>query len=471
MRALAIAALLSAPAFADKPLTTWVPAPPAATYNLVNSHVIFLNRCANGCQITLVPPGMTDSRRDRSDVIKQSGTLTAFSHGDDVWNQVVQCVRDVMSPFGLEVTDQDPGLADHFEVMVAGMPSQVGLPANTGGIADYPCSGVASCAQYIPNALVFDFDVWGADATTICGTAAQEVAHAWTLDHATPANDPMTYNPYTTPLHYRDASPCGSDCFPCGGSATCTAFGVPCTGSGGTATHVCTENGQATQDEVQTILTLFGASGAQAPMLTIVDPMPNQSVQGGFPIDVTCTSPDGIAEVDFSLDDGNVQAVTTPPYHFTAPALLKDGIHHVLVICGTKKTASETARLDVLVGAKCAVDSDCAAADLCYSGVCLAGSTAPGGIGAACETDADCSAGDCGSDGHRMLCVIPCDPAHDQCPTGFGCISTTVGGVCWLGADKAGGGCCDSGRKSSSGALFAGLGFAALLVLRRRRSS
>src|SRR5439155_9512743 len=117
---------------------------------------------------------------------------------------------------------------EHFEVMIAGTPTQLGQQCDSNGcvlgIADYLCQPTPSqCgATYIPNGLVFTFanaPGFSGNAMLFFGTAVQEIAHAWTLDHSTISNDPMTYKTYTTPLQLRDGAPCGSDCiYQCGTS-------------------------------------------------------------------------------------------------------------------------------------------------------------------------------------------------------------------------------------------------------------
>src|SRR5260370_1832563 len=120
------------------------------------------------------------------------------------WNGLMTCVKNVMAPFNLTVTDVDPGSStDPFEVVVGGSPGQAGLPNGVGGIADYPCQGVGQCppGTYIQNAVVFDFsNVWNNDVLYTCGPAAQQIAHAWTLDPATATHDPITSNAYASPL-------------------------------------------------------------------------------------------------------------------------------------------------------------------------------------------------------------------------------------------------------------------------------
>src|SRR5207237_928549 len=137
-------------------------------------------------------------------------------------------------------------------IMIGGSPGQVGLSQGIGGIADFPCQAPGSCEPFIQNALVFDFaEVWGNDVTTTCGTAAQEIAHAWTLDHANVSSDPMTYNQYLPPLHYQNGAPCGSDCQ--GGRSP---FGLTCTGAT-QQLHTCMSSGTATQNEIDIITNLF----------------------------------------------------------------------------------------------------------------------------------------------------------------------------------------------------------------------
>ncbi|HUJ61346.1 MAG TPA: Ig-like domain-containing protein, partial [Kofleriaceae bacterium] len=381
---------------------------PATVPAVVDSHILFLNRCTGGCIVT---EGTTDSRTDTSDI--GHGELSAYPYGDSSWSQVLSCVKAIMAPFNITVTDQDPGTMDHFEVMVAGMPQQIGLSSNYGGIADVPCNGPGSCSQYLPDALVFDFtQVWGGSVTQDCATIAQEAAHAWALDHVTLDNDPMTYNPLQPPLSYHDGAPCGSDC-----SGGKSPFGLTCNGQ----THACLSNNLPTQNEVTVITALFGPAGAAPPSLSITSPDDGTAQQAGFAVDVTCTSSDGVAEVDLQVDDAVVGGLQTPPFNFTAPTTLKDGAHTVTAICTSKLIATATKTIDVIIGTKCSKDSDCPTNDICYEQACIAGPQAQGGLGTACKGTGDCASGACASDGSEMLCVVPCDPSDDRCPSGFGC--------------------------------------------------
>jgi hypothetical protein len=470
---------LAAPAAAEPVYRTElhpVSVKPGTVPRIVNSHILFLNNCKPaGC---VVKTGNPDSRVDSTDIGTGTTTLSAFAGNDTEWQAIVTCVKTTLQPFNVTVTDVDPGTADHFEVMIAGMPQQRGQPCDANGcvlgIADYLCqpSPVNCGAEYYPNDLVFAFaNVMPADATLWCGTAVQEISHAWTLDHSTLANDPMTYKTYAAPLRLQDGAPCGSDCIYQCGSQVCNAFGVPCQGTGANGTHVCMETGTATQDEVQILTNLFGAANATLPTL-MVTPGNGDATMAGANIDVTCTSPDGIAEVDYEFDGVLQGTLTAAPFMFTVPAGTKDGTHTITVLCESNVHASADVTNKVLVGQKCSADSDCPPANICYQQVCIPGPNAAGGLGQPCMNDGDCASGQCVSDGSTSACVVPCDPNHDQCPSNFGCVATggsgaNQTGVCFPGASH-GGGCCDSGGGSPATPLLLG-GIAALWITRRKR--
>jgi hypothetical protein len=477
MRVLAGAAVLllavsSASAEAPRPklLVHPVNVDPAKVPQIV-SHVLYLNSCRpNGCRLH---PGDTNSTTDASDIVGGNVTLGAFSDSQATWDQVVQCVKGVMAPFNLEVTDVDPGSTPHFEVMIGGSPGDIGLPSGVGGIADYPCGSPGNCAKYLPNALVFDFsDVWGGDVTFICGTAAQEIAHAWTLDHATDPSDPMTYKNYSNTLSFRNNAVCGSDCdYQCpGGSGACNAFGIQCSGSGLNGSHTCMSTGQSTQNEVDIIKSIFGSAGAVPPTVTIKTPQIGSAQQPGFKAEVECTSDDGVQEVDLTIDGVPAATLTAAPYTFNSPNTLQDGAHHIEATCSTNQLAVATAKADFLIGSQCASATDCTMPGyICYDSTCIAGPDAPGGLGATCTVNSDCTSNSCASDDTDSFCVIPCDLDSPQCPSGFGCLEAGNGGVCWAGVDD-GGGCCDSGNGGGAwGSILLSLGFGATLVTRRKR--
>src|SRR5262245_26840144 len=91
----------AAPRTTDRPRTerVWETVAPALTTAPVNSHVIYLNRCAGEC---MVVQGTTNATSDPVRSSLGHGVLSPFSRGDAVWNTVVECMRDVFAPFAVE---------------------------------------------------------------------------------------------------------------------------------------------------------------------------------------------------------------------------------------------------------------------------------------------------------------------------------------------------------------------------------
>lgn len=439
-----------------------------------DTKILFMNNCMpNGCAIKT---GNTDNRTQNSDLANVNATLTAWKWGQPAWDATMTCMRNVFSRFDVTITDVDPGAnTPHYEIVNGGTAAQIMGSQGQGvlGVADIACGQIGQpgqCDPYIPNALVFAFadDSYYAQNTSdeICATAAQEIAHTWALDHVVDASDPMTYNSYNGIRQYKDNQKCGSDCQ--GGQSP---FGLTCTGADDTtSTHTCMLGG-ATQNEVQTILALFGPSSAfPPPTVAITSPVPNAAVAPGFAVDVTCSaaSGDAVQSVDLSVDGNAAGSVSAAPFSFHAPSSLANGAHHVIATCNTTGGASATAAVDVMQGTGCHTPADCPnATDTCADGTCIAGSGAPGGLGSPCTANTDCQSMSCGSDGTSKFCVVACDPTMNACPSGFGCLAVgATGGVCWPGADNGGGGGCTTG---GGGEIVFGLGFAGLLLARRRR--
>ena len=460
----AIVALLASTAAADRPRTVVVARPntdvnPAA----VSSNVIFLDRCANNCNIV---SGSDDSRTDRSSI--GSGLLQAFNCGDTVWQQVVSCMKDVFSPYNVTITDVDPGTATHLEIKIAGSPGNIGLPNGVGGIATQTCS------SYQSNALVFDFgNVWGCDVNEICSTAAQEIAHTWSLDHVTDRTDPMTYFAYSGVRYYHDGVVCGSDCTDSSGRV-CSVGTSGCRGPFGEACntnmeHTCHCSSTSAQNDNMFILGLFGAGNPTPPTVTITKPANGASVAPGFAIDSTVTSPYGVTMAELRVDGTLVTTATTLPYVFNAPMTLAPGTHTVEVTGYDVHSVTGKASVTVLIGMPCSKPADCPVnTDTCIGGRCVPGPGVQGGLGASCTDPSMCADGLCASDGTNQYCTETCTTG--QCPSGFGCLPTggsgSASGVCWPHYDDGSGGGCTTGAGAP---LSLGLVALGLLLSRRRR--
>ena len=417
-----------------------------------NTNKIFMNRCAGGCIVT---SGNTDSTTNRSSI--GGGQLSAFSQGDATWNNVMQCMREVFGPFNVVITDVDPGTAPHFEIMVAGQPQQIGLGGGVGGISPFTCN------SYIPNSLVFVFDVWGGNVEEICSTAAQELAHSFALDHVIDPSDPLTYFGFNGRRRFKDAQvQCGSDCV--GGQSP---FGAACSGPN-QQSHVCACGGN-TQNSVQTIKALFGNGLPTPPTVKINNPKVGQQVMPGFPVQADVTDDQGVAKVELRVDGTLVLSLATGPYAFNAPATLGDGTH-TAEITGIDVFGAVTKKsVQVIIGKPCGKPADCPKdTDTCIGGRCVPGPGAQGGLGSTCVTGTECASGNCVNSTDGGFCVEDCQLGAGQCPEGFGCLENGEGGVCFPGYDDGTGGGCSS---SNGGPIGFGLGFAAILFVRRRRRS
>jgi hypothetical protein len=456
----ALALCVASPAFADRPIDkmVWEDLPPsaiktgAAPYN-----TIFLNRCANGCTIHA---GQTDSRTDTSSLVNRTYTLTAFPGTDAQWKSVVDCVKDVFSLTGANVTDVDPGTASHFEILIAGAPQDVGMSANLGGVSPYQCQ-----TSYIDNSMVFDFaKVWQDPNYDFieesCATAAQEIAHSFRLDHVIDPSDPMTYFQYTGRRYFKNSGQqCGSDCVNGTGP-----FGQTCTGQ----SHSCSCTGQQTQNEIATMQGLFGPGPGTPPVVTFMEPHNGDNVSPGFPIAVEIAedAPQGIQKADFFVDGVMVSSLVRGPFVINSPSTLTDGTHKIEIDATDYQGTVGKGTIEVYIGPPCQKPSDCEKdTDTCIGGRCVPGPGVQGGLGSTCTSAQECASGICASDDTDEYCVEPC--AKGQCPSGFGCEINDgdTMGVCWPGYDDGSGGC----SVAPGGAVTSGLLFAALVFGRRRR--
>lgn len=145
---------------------------------------IYLNRFGGSYSC-----GNDDSATNVSSVVcgSNGGDVGSFSGSDSQWTFVRGCVQDMFAPFNVYVTDIEPTGLDYVEAVVGGVPGDAGMPNGVGGVAPFTCG-------LIPNGIVYAFsDVYGNDMQGVCETVAQEVAHAFGLDHEFMCEDPMTY--------------------------------------------------------------------------------------------------------------------------------------------------------------------------------------------------------------------------------------------------------------------------------------
>lgn len=248
----------TAPRFRQGPVGRYVQLSPeqaalvaATPRQQTTTHTIFLNRCPGG--LTLTQGVADDSRANVSSIVTGSINLPPYPHGDAAWAELVQGTREMFAPFGVTITDVDPGQAPHDEVVVCGSDVQAGFEG-AAGVAPFTCA-------VIPNAITYVFpETIGNDARFTIETIAQEAAHAWGLDHEFKCEDPMTYLLDCGDKSFQDGQ------YPCG---EYEARACNCGGN--------------TQNAHEHILGLFGAGtpDTQAPSVTITSPSDGAAFDAG----------------------------------------------------------------------------------------------------------------------------------------------------------------------------------------------
>lgn len=387
---------------------------PPDQYLRHGSKILFVNRCTGGETITR---GYNDSRANKSSIVSSTINFPAYPYGDASWSQVMADVRDIMAPYSITVTDQDPGQVEHFEIIACG---QSFRGENVLGVAPSGC-GV------VENAIGFAFaEEHGDSPRDLAETIAHEAAHTWTMPHLYDCEDPMTYLGGCGDKYFQDAdlscaqlsdnqwvkSSCG-----CGGS---------------------------TRNSHEILLSIFGPGVPTPPSVTILSPVDGATVAPGFVVRPEVVDDQGVATASLYVDGALVLTLTQGPFVFNAPSDLADGTHTVEVRAADRLGAEGTHSISVI--------------------------TAPGpdlgGLGGACAENSDCTSGICASSGDQQLCTEPCDTS---CPDGFACTPAGSGSVCWP-SDGGGGesGGCNTGDNGGGEIPLALVGLAFALIITRR---
>jgi MYXO-CTERM domain-containing protein len=441
------AVLFPSSAQAERPRSSyvWVDESEAdiAEPNSHTSNVIFLNRCKGGCEIR---SGRTDSKTNRSTIVRSTVTVSEWSKGDEQWEELVDCVKAMYDPYDIVITDVDPGPnVDHFEAIVAGTAREVGLQSGVGGISPFSCG-------IINNSLNFSFanEPFYADGIdSICETVAQETAHSFGLEHAYLCSDPMTY-----------LSPCGPTWF--------QNTNAPC-GEFSPAACQCRNS----QNSHQILENHCGVGADKGPSLSLKRPLPNSNVEPNFVIEVDGDEYYyGVSNVEVFVNGTSVGSSSLPPYIFNAPAGLS-GFTTIEVRGRDIRGYEGVATAEINVGEACTPGS-CEAGRVCYKSFCIEDDSTEGGFASSCQTDATCNSKICAMDSDGAgTCTEECELNNGDCPAGFGCTEAGAANVCWPGVSEGGGsgGCaCNSGN-GSAGLLGMFLVLFVLSLQRRRRAS
>jgi hypothetical protein len=291
--------------------------PPLAA-PLPGPNILYLNDCKPaGCMLT---PGTTDSRLNRTDLIGQPRTLQPYSGSAATWEAMVACVRENYAPFNITVVTTDPGNVEHYEAMVAGLPSDIGFAAGVGGVAPFAC-GV------VPNGISFTFaNIDPDDALEQCWTASQESAHVFGLEHSMQADDAMTYIVNPPRKRFVDATACI-------GTQGCCQPAQEC------------QCGPTTINSYQRLADVLGE---KASVVAITTPADGDLVPSGFPIRITAEG--SVQNVEVLIDDVLFSRFTGPPYELNADPKLPLGSHTITVRGAYRGGAVATAAIAVTRG-------------------------------------------------------------------------------------------------------------------------
>ena len=146
--------------------------------------VVFLNR-----HPTPFFPGEDDAVANTSRMISGPLSTTGAGLSDAEWQAVVGCVDELLAPFGVRVTDVDPGTVDHIEIAFSEDPMDIGISQGTSGIAP------VACPPTLRRGVAFEFSGYYSSGSSrfICEDVADLVGHIAGLDHAYQCGDLLSW--------------------------------------------------------------------------------------------------------------------------------------------------------------------------------------------------------------------------------------------------------------------------------------
>jgi hypothetical protein len=435
--------------------------PPQVEHGSI-SKIIFVNRCVGGCTFTKSNPGFSDAVNNMtwlgSAPLGSTITISEFAHSEQVWQDTLECIRDVYSPYGVTVTDVDPSPASHHEAVLAGRGSELPIAgalgvAPLGGGQCSPANNVISFS--FANAHTARPDLTLAQA--MCWTVAQESAHSYGLDHEFDCSDPLTYLEGCGPKFFRNKT------------ILCGTF----------APEECVCGGTAQNSHVRLTAILGVGTLPPPPDVAISMPTEGATVQAGFSVFATAIDRRGVSRVELWINGfkwTEVEGVfgKTSPYVLDVPASVPEGVMDLDVKAFNDLEVVGTARVTVTRGTPCAGAEACAVGQKCDMGRCY-WDPPTGEIGDACTYPQACLSNTCADvGGGSMACTTSCyGGPNDLCPAPFVCTAASgQQGLCGLPPDE--GGCCSvGGQGQSRTALLVNLVLGALVGLvvigRRRR--
>lgn len=424
--------------------------------------VLWLNRCAGGC---VIHKSAGEDAQTQSSLTPKGPTgdypMTEFDDGDAKWAELVQCVKEVYSPYDVMVTDVRPTQGTFNEAIVAGLPSEIGWQG-AGGVAP------VNCKPY-NNVISFSFSkIYGGDMIELCATVAQESGHAYAMDHEyefldgrSACTDPMTYR-----------QDCGGQQFFRNDPAYCGEYDKR-------GNCLC---GDTSQNSHLHLLAALGAGHpiTKPPVIAYnAPPAGTVLADTSTPISGTASSQRGVRRVELWINgykwaevpgaEWGQNGQPSSVYQPKIPKEVPDSVLDVQLIAKDDidmATATDVVR--ITKGKACTDASQCLDGMRCDDqGRCL-WDPPVGEQGEDCTFDQYCKSGVCDE-----ICTTTCIPGTtDSCPDDtYECVQGATKPVCYPRKAKAPGCDCSVGEPGSV-ALQSGLlacAFAFVMSRRRRR--
>jgi hypothetical protein len=165
-----------------------------------NSHTLFLNKNGGAYR----PGEGDDSAANLSTMLFDDVTVSAFPRDDAEWATALDCVREAYRPFNLLVTDQDPGSAPHFELVVTGS-----SPQEVFGV-DQVVSSLSppSCTPF-EKQIAWVFAQYLQGPEDLCNVEAYASAILFTLEPLRSCEDIMGWDPCGEKSFVDGSAECG----------------------------------------------------------------------------------------------------------------------------------------------------------------------------------------------------------------------------------------------------------------------
>ncbi|HEY4176604.1 MAG TPA: hypothetical protein VGM90_07225 [Kofleriaceae bacterium] len=431
---------------------------------------IFVNRCVGGCT---VKPGFDNAPLDTSLVPNSTSTLAEYTNFTGTeWADIVQCVKEIYSPYNVNVTDQRPSSGAYEQIMVGGSPQSLGLPAGVGGIGSMlpgcTANGTGMAFAFTSAIDIFAQEAGGSRVYGMCWIIAQETAHNFGLDHeysyvdddSSACNDPMTYR-----------ADCGGQKFFRNRNAHVGATALCGNGDPSNACRCGDE-----QNSHEKLLAVFGPGQSTVAAPTVNVTLPSNMGQLAAVVAAQAGSQRGVARVDWYFNGwkwgsspgamfGRTGQPAPSSYQLTVPTRLPNSDYDIVAKAyDDLGTETVSATISATKGAACTAASTCLAGQKCDAGKCF-WEQPTGEVGDSCTYNEACKNNLCAGTDSTKICTQSCVQADPMsCPADLVCNAN--GNVCFL--PDGGGGCCSASDHTPPWGAAVGSFLVVFLVLRRR---